>query len=295
MISEQKKKRQELDQHCYQVMKKGYRGNTVQNKRCYAGSYSKFCGDIGVNEYPADEWQLVRYACHTVMHVTSIGTVENYIGGIRSLQCLAGYSVPEASSPNIKLVMNGLKAELAHPTRQAAPLSRQILIEISQKVCWGNQFHVCCYTAILVGFYLCLRCSNLVPMSTNKFNPHEQVTQGHISLDDNLELAMVDVEWSKTIQHKEHDLWLVMCPASHADICPLVTLKKYFEMVPADNTDPCFCFRNEKNVLKALTYAQLSKQLKQWIKEKGRDCMKFTLHGMRRGSMTHGYKIGLAI
>ena len=293
VISEQKQRRIEIDQRCYEVMQKGHRKNTRRNIRSFAGQYSKFCGDLGVDEYPANEWQLARYACYTATHVTSIGTVENYVSGVRNLHRLAGYEVPPVTAPNLKLVMNGLKAELARPTKQAAPLNREILIEISQKVKWDSQFHVCCYSAILMSFYLCLRCSNLVPDSTPNFNPNEQLTRGHISLDEDLELAMVDVEWSKTLQHREKDLWLVMRPASRSDICLLATLQKLFKLVPADDTDPCFSYRNTKNVLEALTYAQLSKQLKEWVQATGRDPTKYTLHGMRRGSTMHTYHAGL--
>ena len=100
---------------------------------------------------------------------------------------------------------------------------------------------------------------------------------------------MVDVEWSKTIQHKERNLWLVLRPAFRLDICPLATLKRLFDMVPAADDDPCFCYRNPNNVLKALTYAQLSKQLKELVKAMGQKPQHYTLHGMRHGSTTHGY------
>ena len=294
IISEKKKMWQHWDHKCYEAMKKGNRDSMKKNKRSIAGQYSKFCAEIGTNEYPADEWQLARYACYTATHVTSIGTVKNYVGGVKSLQRLAGYEVPtSANSPNLKLVMNGLKAELARPTKQAAPLNRQILIEIAQQVGWGNQYHMCCYSATLLGFYLCLRCSNLIPTSSKKFNPQEQLTRGHVAIDSEFEIGMVDVEWSKTIQFKEKQLWLVMRPASREDICPLRTLDKFFKLVPVEEADPCFCFRNEKNELKALTYVQLSKQLKTWISNTGRDGSKYTLHGIRHGSTTHGYQAGL--
>ena len=278
---------------CYEVMSKGDRPGTKHNKRSYGGIYSKFCKDLRFSEYPADEWQLIKYACYTAMHVMSIGMVKNYVGGVRTLQALAGYPVPPASSPNLKLVMKGLKAELARPTRQASPLSREILIEISAKVIWNSQFHVCCYSAILIGFYLCLRSSNLVPLSSAQFNPSEQLTRGQVSLDEDLELGMFDIEWSKTVQYREKDLWLAVRPASRPDICPLATLKKLFDMVPADDSALCFSYRNKSNVLKALTYGQLSEQLKKWVESMGRDPTRYMLHGMRRGSTVHAYKTGI--
>ena len=121
-----------------------------------------------------------------------------------------------------------------------------------------------------MGFYLCFRSSNLVPLSHNKFNPHEQLTRGHIALDDDLEICMVDTEWSKTLQFREKELWLAVAPASQESICPLATLKKLFTMVPAQDSDPCFSYRNHNNVLKALTYGQLSEKLKRWVEAMGR-------------------------
>ena len=49
-----------------------------------------------------------------------------------------------------------------------------VLIEIHQFVDFKNQFQVCAYSAILTGFYLVLRSSNLVPNSTEKFDGREQ-------------------------------------------------------------------------------------------------------------------------
>ena len=126
-----------------------------------------------------------------------------------------------------------------------------------------------------------------------KFNPREQLTRGHIALDDDLQIAMIDVEWSKMIQYRERNLWLALRPASTEEICPLATLKKLFTAVRAADSDPCFSFRNAKNELKALTYGQLSEQLKEWVRETGWDPSQYMLHGMRRGSMMHAYKVGI--
>ena len=112
-------------------------------------------------------------------------------------------------------------------------------------------------------------------------------------LDKDLQIAMIDVEWSKTIQYQEQNLWLAMHPASREEISPLATMKKLFDAVPANDTDPCFSFRNSKNELKALTYSQLSEQLKNWVEATGRDPTRYTLHGMRRGSTSHAYKVGV--
>ena len=203
-----------LDDRCYDIMKKAYRDGTCKNKRCHGTSYSKFCQDLKLPEYPADEWQLARYAIHTSEQVTSIGTVRNYVGGVRSLHKIAGFPVPPVTSPNLKMVLDGLKHEMSRPVKQAAPLNREILMDISKKVVWSSAYNVCCFSATLVGFYLGLHSSNLVPVSTKKFSPQEQLTRGDVALDDDMEICMIDIQWSKTIRYQERQLWLTMSPAS---------------------------------------------------------------------------------
>ena len=125
-------------------------------------------------QLPADEWQLIRYAVYMAEHVTSHGTVDNYVTGVCTIQKLAGYPMTPASSPNLKLVMDGIKAHLAKPANQATPMTLQILFEVSQFMNFSNEFEHTVFAAVLTGFYLVLRSSNLVPCSTENFNPKEQ-------------------------------------------------------------------------------------------------------------------------
>ena len=189
--------------------------------------------------------------------------------------------------------MSGICRELAAPTKQAEVLNKEIIVQVASQVKWQNSFQVCCYSAVLTGFYLCIRVSNLVPTSHPQFDPTEQLTRGKVSIDENLILGIFDIEWTKTIQFRQRNVWLAVRPASRPDICPLATLTKLFEMVPAHDDMPCFCFKNRKNVVKTLTYKQLSEQLKIWIAATGRDQARYTLHGMHRGSTTHALNSGI--
>ena len=109
----------QLDERCYEYMKKGHRPLMHRNKRSQATIYQHFCNIHELKEFPADEWRLVRYATYTAERVTSHGTVLNYVTGVRTLQQLAGFQTPTVvSAPNLKLVMDGIKAHLAKPVNQ---------------------------------------------------------------------------------------------------------------------------------------------------------------------------------
>ena len=236
---------------------------------------------------------MCRYAVYTADRVTAHGTVENYVGGIQHLQHLAGFPEVPPNSPNLKLIMQGLKAYLAKPTKQAEPITIDILSDISEIVDETNPFQVCAFSALLTGFYLVLRSSNLVPTSSNNFKGNEQFTRWHVGLDPDDKLALFVIEWSKTIQHCRKELWVPVMPSSDRGVCLIANLRRYFAIVPAHPTDPCFCFRNKTGQLKALTYDQLATQFKDWIKKIGLDQNVHTLHGIRRGGTSHAFNMGI--
>ena len=274
-------------------MKQGHRPNTRRNIRSQASIYQHFCDTYGLQEMPADEWQYIRYAVYTAERVTTHGTVANYIGGVRNLHKLAGFQVPHPDdAKNLNLTMQGIKSSLAKPVKQASPMTPQILLEIYEMVNFSNQFEVCCFAATLTGFYLTIRVSNIVPTSTKKFNPQEQFTRWHVGLDFP-HVAVFLVEWSKNNQNKGRKMWIPVSPAPDSRICLIQTLQMYFRMVPVGDDEPCFCYRNEKGTLKALTYGQLNTQIQSWVKRTGRTGS-FSTHCLRRGGCNHGVKSGLA-
>ena len=69
------------------------------------------------------------------------------------MQQLAGYEIPPPDSPNLKLVMQGIKAYLAKPIKQAASMNIEMLQQIAQQVNFNDQYHMCVYSATLTGFY----------------------------------------------------------------------------------------------------------------------------------------------
>ena len=266
-------------------MKIGHRPNTRRNKRSQAVIYQRFCDTHNLVELPADEWQLCCYAMYMADRVTAHGTVNNYVTGVRNLQQLAGYESPELLSPNLKLIMSGIKAYLAKPVKEAVPMNIDILKDIATLVDQNNQFQMAAYTAILTGFYLILRCSNLVPTSTSTFNSFEQFSRWNAGIDKDGKLVIFIIEWSKTIQHCKKELCVLVVLAPEGSICLVKTLCKYFTLVPAKQNDPRFCYRNKHGVLNALTYKQLNMQLKDWVEATGRDPQGYTTHCLRRGEL----------
>ena len=211
--------------------------------------------------FPADEWQMTRYSRYVGNTVSSICTIQNYIGGIRKLHELAGFKAPDSNESNYKLIIQVLRVELAKLTKQAWPITPEVLREIYDQVNLQDPLEVC-YTAILVRFYLFLRKSILVPDSSVSFNQNEQLTRGDLYAMG--WLILINIRWSKTIQYQQKDLLMALIPSPCRAICPIYWLRYMVKRFPAQLDEPLFCYpRKGKNV--ALSYEHLRRLLAKWV------------------------------
>ena len=137
---------QVLDEQCYEGLRSEYRPGSFKNLRAQAHIYFNFCKTHNLRPLPADEWQMVRFSRYIGNTVSFIYTIQNYNGGVRKLHSFTGYEA------NYQLIIQSLKAELAKPTKQAIPITPQILREIYDQVDWSQPIEVVCYMALLVRF-----------------------------------------------------------------------------------------------------------------------------------------------
>lgn len=219
-------------------------------------------------------------------------TVANYLSGVRKLHQLGGFPVPGPDDPNLKHMMRAIKTELAHPLRQAAPVKPDLLRRIYHHVKLDSIFDIVCYTTILVGFYLFLRKSNLVPDGASQFDPDKQLTKSDIQIGP--KMILVVIRWSKTIQYKEKELLLPLLPAADVTICPVFWLKLMLKKVNRTDKEPLFAVPDGAGGVISLTYAQLGNRLKEWVAATGENAQRYTLHGLRKGGACHALEVGLA-
>lgn len=262
----------------------------MKNLRSQALIYSRFCEFYGLQVFPADEWQMVRYARYIANTVISYDTVVNYISGVRTLHQLAGFEIVDLSSPNLRFMLRAIKRELAHPVKQAVPMTPQLLRELFNHVDLNDLRQIVSYTALLLGFYMFLRKSNLVPDTKGSFNHKEQLMRQDVRMGEHL--VLVDIKWTKTLQFQQKELLLPLIPARDMAICPVYWLKLMLKYVKAKPTDPLFAVPTAQGAV-PLTYDQLAKQLKIWVEMTGRSSDGYTLHGLRRGGASFALESGL--
>ena len=110
---------------------------------------------------------------------------------------------------------------MPHAVKQAAPVTPELLIKISKVVNYRDQVEMVAWVGVLLGFYMFLRKSNLVPDTMNTFDKDYQFTRADMNLLGLDKAMMFEIRWSKTIQYRQKVLRLPVLPANNKAICPV--------------------------------------------------------------------------
>ena len=186
----------------------------------------------------------------------------------------------------------GLKQVMDHIVKQAEPMTPQLLIKISRVVNYREKIEVITWTAVLLGFYMFLRKSNLVPNAMDRFNALQQFQRDDVNLLGIHKAMMCEVRWTKTIQFKQKVLRFPVLPAKNKAICPVFWTHKMIQDNPGLPQDPLFLIHTPAIKL-ALSANQLIYRLCKWLKLIGEDDMAFSLHSLHRGGATFAYQSDL--
>ena len=148
--------------------------STKKNLLCHLGAYERFCDRYLLEYFPCDNTQLCRFGQHLSATHTSPESVNNYISGIRTCLALLGFETPDTNDRQMRMFTTGLRRAMPHAIKQAAPVTPQILIKLSKVVNYRDQVEMVAWTGLLLGFYMFLRKSNLVPDTMEMFNGEQQ-------------------------------------------------------------------------------------------------------------------------
>ena len=199
---------------------------------------------------------------------------------IKRFHEIAGIQFP-VSLHLLKLEMMSIKRELAGLTKKAVPVTARLLTEIYRHVNLQSDQELVCYVALLVGFYLFLRQSNLAPDTCTTFNHKEQLTREDVWTTG--KLILVNIKWSKTNQYRQRELILPLIPARNKVICPVFRLKVLYKFLTKDVKSPLLSYARQGKIW-PITTELLARNYKECFKKTGTDPDGFTLHGLRRGA-----------
>ena len=256
--------------------------STKKNLLCQLAAYEKFCDRYLLKYFPCTNQQLCRFGQHLSTSFESPEAVGNYISGIRTCLALLGLEVPDVADRQMKMFMTGLKRAMSHAVKQAELVTPQLLLRISKVVNYRDQVEMVAWTGLLLGFYMFLRKSNLVPDTMDTFDGQQQFRRSDINLLGLDKAMMCEIRWSKTIQHKQKVLRLPVLPAKNKAICPVFWVHYMVATIPAEPHHPVLALRGDGRTW-ALSANQLIYRFRKWLLLIGENPSIYSLHSLRRG------------
>ena len=195
------------------------RESTKKNLLSHLSAYQKFCDRYKLPYLPCTNQQLCRFGQHLKLTHTSPDSIGNYLSGMRTILALSGRQVPDVKDRQMQMFTTGLKRTMDHVVKQAAPITPQLLVKMVLVVNHKDAVETIAWTATLIGFYLFLRKSNLVPEAMDKFNSLHQFHRTDVNLLGLDKAMMLEVRWTKILQDRQKKLRFPVMPACNKTIC----------------------------------------------------------------------------
>ena len=246
--------------------------------------YLSFCIYFNFLAIPASEEVLAAYAQHLSYSFKAYGSVLNYLCGVKTLHKFLNASLLGFQGFKLKLAMKGLKRNMIHIPRQAVTLTPAILCDIRSTLDLQNPWDGTFWAMCLVGFFLLLRKSNLVPVTLGGYDPSKQLARGDFEwLRDRV---LVTLSWTKTNQFGKKEVYsLPRIPGSV--LCPYSAVKHMFKLVPGLG----ICFQQQDG--NPVTYNQFQGKLHTCLNLAGYWGDLFSSHSLRRGGTTFAFMCGV--
>ena len=172
-------------------------------------------------------------------------------------------------------------------------MTPELLLRLSKVVNYLDDVETVAWTAVLLGFYMFMRKSNLVPSTMDTYNIQEQFCRADLNITDINAAMVTEVRWSKTLQFKQRILRFPVLPAKNKAICPVFWTYHMINRIKVGPTDPAFALRIKDKIL-ALSANQLIYRLRKWLILLGDvDPTLYSLHSLRRGGATFAYRCNI--
>ena len=248
---------------------------------------------------PASPEDLLQYASWLVLtgRAKCQGTVKNHLSAVRTFHKLLGLqcSVPSEYGP-LQLAVRGLSRHFNRLIHQAPPITWRVLLQMTQILdsMSPDRFNIwpihriisrVISTCLKVAFFSMLRCDNLVPSSTGKFEPRRQLVWGRVGLLPGCG-AVLKVVLAKNLQDGSREVELPIPEMEGVGICPVTALKDLLTIpgYPCSPLSPVFSMPATDGSWLPVSRYQLDKVFQALVHKLGL-VGEQDIHGIRRGGL----------
>ncbi|VDI04268.1 Hypothetical predicted protein [Mytilus galloprovincialis] len=246
---------------------------------------------IGSKPFDIDSELLCTYSEFLSRSFRSAQSIRNYLNGVKVLFLLLGLHVDVFSSYELKLTMKGLDRKLKHLPKQAFPITLEILGKIREHLNLNTPLDATYWCLFLFALLLLSRKSNLVPVSTKKFDKNKQLCRGDVTVFPSL--IIVAFKWTKTIQLGNRILRIPLLAYPLSKFCPVNAYKRMCSLNPCTSDDAAFSYKKKGKCI-PITYNQFQNKLRELLCKIGLNPNLFSSHSFRRGGATLASKAGVS-
>ena len=188
--------------------------------------------------FPVTEFKLSKYATFLSKSMKTTESIKSYCSTLCEQNELQGFK-PVRRGVQFYKAMAGIKRKLRHRVKRASPLTTELLSRMQTVVNVGNDKEMVTWLAVLTGFHLVLRKSNLVPIKRMHDTMHN-ITRNDVHYADGV--MVIDINWSKTNQLGQPEPPSPLVGDNNNPICPVRWLLYMIDRVPAYSNHNLFSY-----------------------------------------------------
>ena len=213
---------------------------------------------------------------------------------IQSIKAYCAYACEENELKGFRPVRRGIKfyktiagirKRLHHQVKRVQPMTKKLLQQILLHVDTSDQKQLVVWSALVMGFHLLLRKSNMVPLKRVHDTVHN-VSRQDIKCAEGI--MVIYVCWSKTNQMGENVNTNPLVAKKHSTICPVHWLLHMMNKIPALPHHNLFSYYSKQGVV-PITCRDLMTYMRTWLDQIGEDAKAYSSHSLRWGAMTAAF------
>jgi hypothetical protein len=250
--------------------------------RTHLQTYLRFCLYYGLTPVPATQQALTCYVAHLARSMTP-KTIAIYMNIIRILHEEAGLPNPLQPNYEVRMVQRGITREKGTPTKQKAPITVQILLQLHTIIDFTQTSEKAFWAAVLVGFFGYLIKSSLLPANFN--TPKQKRLCRSDVKNICLDSFMLHCRHSKSNQFGQRCHIIPYASCGDARLCPIKAVYTHLQSSVLHHESPLFNF-TENESQKFMSHGFFVNRLKRGIQQINGDASLISVHSLRRGGAT---------
>lgn len=223
----------------------------------------------------------------------SAETIRGHLHGLKHYLMSFG-PVDWSNYTQLQRELKGIQRIKGVGQQQKLPITMEMLLlwVLDLSSSWASRVQ-CLVLACVFGVFGMLRCSNLVPGSSNVFG-RKFLRRMDVVYMPELYALRLTLRETKTLQLRErqHVIYIAGCRGAVLD--PVQLYLQYISSHPADAEDPMFMYWDDESVLAPLTFDGLATGIKDLVQAIGLNPADYATHSLRRGGASAALKSGLA-